>query len=252
MAEFQSLKARIKPAIGFSHFAHILLMALLPAVIFLFVRLRFNQLAVALILLSKWRMLAVKPRHWPANIRANSVDIIVGLSLLIFMLSSGSTLFQFAWAFLYGVWLILLKPRSTTIGVSMQAFVAQFVGLAAIFIYWSEAPTYLLMVLVWLVCYSAARHFFTSFDEPLTRYLSDVWAYFGAALTWILGHWLLFYGFIAQPTLLLTVISFSLAGVYFLDQTDKLSVLLRRQLIFVMIAIVVILITFSNWGDKAA
>lgn len=251
MAELQSLKARIKPASGFSHFVHIILMALLPAFIFVLVRLRFNELAVALILLSKWRMLAVKPRHWPANIRANSVDIIVGLSLLIFMLSSGSGLIQLLWAALYGIWLIVIKPRSTTIGVSIQAFIAQFVGLAAVFIYWSDSSTYILMILVWLVCYSACRHFFTSFDEPLTRYLSDVWAYFGAALTWILGHWLLFYGFIAQPTLLLTVISFSLAGVYYLDQTDKLSVLLRRQLIFVMIAVVIILLTFSNWGDKA-
>lgn len=251
MAEAQSLTSKIKPTSGFSHFVHIFLMALLPAFIFVFVRLHFIELAVALILLSKWRMLAVKPRHWPANIRANSVDIIVGLSLLVFMLSTGSALFQLVWAVAYGVWLIVLKPRSSTLGVSAQALVAQFVGLSAIFLNWGGAPTYVLMILTWLICYSAARHFFTSFDEPLTRYLSDSWAYFGAALSWVLGHWLLFYGLIAQPTLLLTVISFSLAGVYYLDQTDRLSVLLRRQLIFVMIAIVIILLTFSNWGDKA-
>ena len=254
MTETQSLSSKIKPASGFSHFVHILLITLLPAFIFVFVRLNSGtwiRLAVALILLSKWRMLAVKPRHWPANIRANSVDIIVGLSLLIFMISTASALFQLIWALVYGVWLVTIKPRSTTIGISMQALMAQFLGLSAIFLYWGAAPTYTLMVLVWLVCYSAARHFFTSFDEPLTRYLSAAWAYFGAALTWILGHWLLFYGLVAQPTVLLSVISFSLAGVYYLDQNDKLSVLLRRQLIFVMIAIVVILLTFSNWGDKA-
>jgi len=251
MAEPQSLGAKIKPASGFSHLFHIALMALLPAFIFVFVRLHFVELAVALILLSKWRMLAVKPRHWPANVRANSVDIIVGLSLLIFMLSTSSGLFQLLWAVLYGVWLIVIKPRSDTLGVSAQALIAQFVGLTAIFLYWGAVPTYVLMILAWLICYSSARHFFTSFDEPLTRYLSDAWAYFAAALTWILGHWLLFYGLIAQPTLLLSVISFSLAGVYYLDQTDRLSVLLRRQLIFVMIAIVIILLTFSNWGDKA-
>src|SRR3989344_1250871 len=251
MAEPQSLAAKIKPVTGFSHFVHILLLALLPAFIFVFVRLHFIELAVMLILLSKWRMLAVKPRHWPANIRANGVDIIVGLSLLIFMISTGSALFQLIWATIYGIWLIVVKPRSTTFGITMQALVAQFVGLSAIFLYWGGTPTYALMILTWLVCYSSARHFFTSFDEPLTRYLSDSWAYFGAALAWILGHWLLFYGFVSQPTLLLTVISFSLAGVYYLDQTDKLSVLLRRQLIFVMIAIVVIMLTFSNWGDKA-
>jgi len=251
MAEPQSLSAKIKPTGGFSHLVHMLLMGLLPAFIFVLVRLHFVELAVALILLSKWRMLAVKPRHWPANIRANSVDIIVGLSLLIFMLSTSSALFQLLWAVLYGVWLLVIKPRSDTLGVSAQALIAQFVGLTAIFLNWGAAPTFALMILAWLICYSAARHFFTSFDEPLTRYLSDAWAYFASALTWILGHWLLFYGLVAQPTLLLSVISFSLAGVYYLDQTDRLSVLLRRQLIFVMIAIVIILLTFSNWGDKA-
>lgn len=246
-----SIKAKLKPTIGFSHFVHIGLTALLPALVFVCVRLHFVELAVALILLGKWRMLAVKPRHWPANIRANAVDIIVGLSLLIFMIHSGSQTMQLIWALLYGGWLTVLKPQSTLLGVSLQAMVAQFVGLSAVFLNWGDAPLYVLVVLGGLVCYSAARHFFTSFDEPLTRYLADVWGYFAAALIWVLGHWLLFYGVVAQPTLLLSVIGFSLAGIYYLDQTDRLSVVLRRQVIFVMMAIVLILLVFSDWGDKA-
>ncbi|HSX53557.1 MAG TPA: hypothetical protein VLF90_04295 [Patescibacteria group bacterium] len=246
-----SIKAKLKPTVGFSHFVHIGLTALLPALVFICVRLHFVELAVALILLAKWRMFAVKPRHWPANIRANAVDIIVGLSLLIFMIHSGSQAMQLVWALIYGGWLTVLKPQSSLLGVSLQAMVAQFVGLSAIFINWGDAPLYVLVILGALVCYSAARHFFTSFDEPLTRYLADVWAYFAAALIWVLGHWLLFYGVIAQPTLLLSVIGFSLAGIYYLDQTDRLSVVLRRQVIFVMMAIVLIMLVFSDWGDKA-
>jgi len=246
-----SISSKIKPASGFSHFLHIILTALLPISMYILVRLGgdFIALAAVLVLMSKWRMFAVKPRHWPANIRANAVDIIVGLSLLIFMTHSTSQLLQLVWAFTYGVWLVALKPRSDMLSVSIQAVVALFVGLTAIFLNWGGALA--LVILAWLVCYSAARQFFTSFDEPLSRYLSDSWAYFGAALTWVLSHWLLFYGSIAQVTLILTVIGFSLASIYYLDHEDRLSVLLRRQLVFVMVAVIVIVLAFSNWGDKA-
>ncbi len=247
----RQIVSKIKPAKGFSNFLHIGITALIPAVVFVFVRLDFIGLAVALILLSKWRMFAVKPRHWPANIRSNAIDVIVGLSLLIFMTHSDSQMLQIIWAAFYGVWLVALKPRSDTLSVAAQAFIGQCLGLSAIFINWGDAPIVALVALTWLVCYSAARHFFTAYDEPLTRYLSNMWAYFGASLIWILSHWLLFYGFLAQPTLILGVMGFSLAGIYYLEQSDRLSLLLRRQLVFVMAAVLIIVIVFSNWGDKA-
>ena len=37
--------------------------------------------ALALVILSKWRVIAVRPRFWWANIQANTVDIIVGISV---------------------------------------------------------------------------------------------------------------------------------------------------------------------------
>ncbi len=246
-----SITSKIKPADGFSSILHIALTALLPALMFVLVRLNFIGIAATIILLSKWRMLAVKPRHWPANIRANAVDITVGLSVLIFMTHSGSQIMQLVWAIAYGFWLVILKPRSDILGVSIQTLIGLFVGLTAIFLNWGGASSISLVILTWLVCYSSARHFFTSFDEPLSRYLSNSWAYFGAALTWVLTHWLLFYGSIAQPALLLSVVGFSLAGIYYLDHEDKLSILLRRQLVFVMVAVIVIVLAFSNWGDKS-
>jgi hypothetical protein len=242
---------KIKPASGFSHFAHILLLALLPALVFVFVRLDFIALATALILLSKWRMLAVKPRHWITNIRANGVDIIVGLSLLVFMMNSGSQLIQLIWAVAYALWLIMLKPQSNTLAIGAQAFVGQLLGLSAIFLNFGDAPILVLVALSWLVCYLAARHFFTAFDEPMTRFLSDMWGYFAAALVWILSHWLLFYGKVAQPTLLLMVIGTSLASIYYLEQTDRLSVILRRQVLFLMIAVVIVVLIFSKWTNSA-
>lgn len=245
-----SISSKIKPASGFARIVHILLTALLPALVFVFVRLGFIELAVALILLSKWRMIAVKPRHWPANFRANAVDIIAGLSFLIFMIHTDSQTTQLVWAVVYGAWLVAIKPMSSSLGIFAQAFISMAVGLTALFIQWGDAPIYFLVVAGWVICYSAARHFFSSFDEPLTRFLSNLWGYFGASMIWILGHWLLFYGVIAQAALLLSVIGFSLATIYYLDQTDRLSVPVRRQLVFVMIAIIMIVLVASNWGDR--
>jgi hypothetical protein len=91
------LIAKIKPASGFSRLAHVGLNILLALLVFVLVRIDFVQLALAIILLSKWRMFAVRPRFWPANIRANSVDIIVSVSILLFMVHSATTWLQLAW-----------------------------------------------------------------------------------------------------------------------------------------------------------
>jgi hypothetical protein len=249
----RQLTSKIKPAAGFSHLVHIALTCLLPALLFILVRLSFFQLqlGIALILLSKWRMFAVKPRYWLANIRANAVDIVVGLSVLIFMIHSDTQLFQLLWAVLYGIWLIVLKPQSTALGVTSQAMIAQSVGLVALLLAWGGSPLVILVVGAWLVSYMAARHFFANFEESMTPYLSLVWAYFAAALMWLLGHWLLFYGPIAQPALLVSVIGFGLGGIYYLEKSDRMSVVLRRQIVFVVFAVVIIVLTFSDWGDKA-
>lgn len=249
----RQLPTKITPKAGFAHFIHIGLMCMVPLALLILVRLNFYpiQVGAAIILASKWRMFAVKPRHWPANIRANAVDIIVGLSILIFMVHTSSGLLQLIWAILYGLWLLVLKPQSGAAGVSLQALTAQSVGLCALFIVWGDAALYLLVLGGWAVAYISARHFFGSFEEPLIRYLSATWAYFASALIWILGHWLLFYGPIAQPALLLSVIGFGLGGIYYLEKSDKSSVALRRQIIFVVFAVTIIVLTFSDWGDKA-
>jgi hypothetical protein len=195
-------------------------------------------------------MFAVKPRHWPANIRANAVDLIVGLSALIFMAHTDSMNFQLLWAVAYGIWLMVIKPMSTAFGIMLQALIAMSIGLSALYIAWGDKSIAILVIGTWLICYNTARHFFISFEEVLVRYLAGVWAYFGSALAWILSHWLLFYGPIAQPALLLSVIGFGLGGIYYLEKSDKMSVVLRRQIVFVMVAVVLIVLTFSNWGDK--
>jgi hypothetical protein len=240
----------LKPTSGIAHFLHLGLVLVLPIVLFVLVRLNFVQLALSIIVLSKWRMFAVKPRFWAANIRANAVDLMVGLSIVLFMTHSGSLLVQATWAVLYGAWLIAIKPGSGVPIVTVQAFIGQFVALSALYLVWSNGPVYGLTVLSGLFCYVAARHFLDAFDEPYARMLAYVWGYFGAALTWLLSHWLLLYHGVAQPTLLLSTLGYGMAVLYYLDHNDRLSKGVRRQFIFIMLAIVIVVLAFSDWGDK--
>lgn len=242
------IPAKIKPAQGFSHFIHIALNVLLPLVTYILVRVDFVPLAIVLVFLSKWRMFAVRPRYWLANILANSVDIIVALGLIIFMASTTETWWQVFWVLAYSGWLIWLKPRTDALSVSAQAMVGQLLGLSALYLKFGDAPLAALVGLTWLITYISARHFLTSFDEPYTALLAQVWAYFSASLVFILGHWLLFYGLVAQVTLLLTTIGYGLATLYYLDAADRLTGNLRRQLFGIMGAILLIVIALSDWS----
>jgi hypothetical protein len=240
--------AKLKPKSGFSHFFHLGLNALLPALLYILVRMGFVPLAASLIILSKWRMFAVRPRYWPANLRANGVDLIVGFSTVIFMSNSDSASWQLVWAVAYAIWLIFIKPGSSIWKTSLQALVAQTAGLMALFMALGDASLFFLVAFAWVICYSVARHFFTSFEEPYTSLYAQTWGYFAASLTWLLGHWLVFYGIVAQPTLLLTVLGFGLSALYYLEHTERLSVIVRRNFVVMMVAIVLVVILLTDWS----
>jgi hypothetical protein len=238
---------RIKPTKGFSHVAHIALNIALPIIAYILVRTNFVTIAVLLVLISKWRMFAVQARYWIANIIANGVDIMVGVSMVLFMASTASGWWQVLWAVLYGVWLVWLKPRSDVLSVSAQAMIGQLLGLAVLYLKLGDSSLLALVAGTWLVTYISARHFLTSFDEVHTALLAHAWAYFAASLSFILGHWLLFYGSIAQIIVLLTTIGYSLAAMYYLDAKDRLNIKLQRQLLGIMFAILFIVIILSDW-----
>lgn len=244
------LPRNLKPTNGIAYFLHLGLVLVLPILAFVLVRIEFLLPALAIVILSKWRMFAVRPRFWPANIRANAVDLMVGLSIVIFMWQSGSLLLQVMWTVLYVIWLLAIKPGTGIPKVTAQAFIGQLAALSALYLTWSDGPVYGLTLLSGLFCFLAARHFLDAFDEPYARMLAYFWGYFGAALAWLLSHWLLFYQGVAQPTLLLSVLGYGLAVLYYLDHTDRLSAGIRRQFIFIMVAIVVVVLSFSDWGDK--
>lgn len=246
----QLLLRKLKPANGVSYFLHQGLVLILPVVVFVLVRLNFSVPALIVIVLSKWRMFAVRPRFWPANIRANAVDLMVGLSAVLFMSHYDSLAAQILWAALYGIWLTAVKPGTSVASVTVQACIGQFTALSALYLTWADGPVAGLTLLTGLFCYLAARHFLDAFDEPYAKMLAYTWGYFGAALAWLTSHWLLFYRGISLPTLLLSTLGYGMAVLYYLDHSDRLSRGVRRQFIFIMVAIVVVILAFSDWGDK--
>jgi hypothetical protein len=234
----------------FSNLLHVVIVALLPALLYVFVRLEFVGFAFAIVLLSKWRMFAVKARHWPANIRSNAVDILVGLSTVVYLSISSTQMIQLVWVGLYMTWLLFIKPRSSELWVGIQALIAQTMALVAIFLIWNEASETVLTFVVWGVTYVSARHFLGAFDEAMARASAYVWAFFSASLTWLSAHWLLYYTVISQPALIITVVGYGMAALYYLQHKDRLSAGVRRQFVALMVAVVLFIVVFSDWsGD---
>jgi len=229
---------------------HWLLVASLPVLIYTLVLLDFVAFAFAIILLSKWRMFAVKTRHWPANVRSNAVDIFVGLSTVVFVSVAVSQWLQIVSCVAYATWLLFVKPKSSEIWIGLQALIAQTLTLVAIFILWSDASVISLMFAVWITTYLSARHFLGAFDEAMARGSAYVWAFFAASLTWLTSHWLLYYGIISQPALMLTVIGYGMAALYYLQHTDRLKKGVRRQFVSLMVAIVLFILIFSDWSGE--
>jgi hypothetical protein len=239
-----------------SRITHIVARGVLPFLLLLLVRADVVPLAFVLVVLSKWRILAVRPRFWLANVRSNSIDLLVGFSTVIFLTSTFSFEWQLTWTVLFTIWQVLVKPSDKVLLVSIQAFIGEICGLMAIWLNWGDVNVLWLSLLSALVCYLCARHFFDPYEEAYVKALSYLWAVFGAASTWLMAHLLFFYGVVAQPVILLGAISFGLGALYYLDHFDRNSKLVRREILILMIIIVVIILSklaplmFYVWSDS--
>ena len=154
------------------------------------------------------------------------------------------------WSLLiFEIWVLYLKPGTSTLLIGFQALAAMLSGVTAVFLSFESAPSIVYVVLSAAIGYFSARHFFNAYEETHGVQYSWLWAFFSGSLVWILSHWLLFYGQVAQPAVFLSVIGYGLAGLYYLHEHDKLTLMVRRQIIFVVFAVVFVMIAFSNWGD---
>lgn len=158
--------------------------------------------AFGLVLLSKWRIFAVRPRFWFANIQTNLVSVIIDVSFVIFLYMANIANAEDSQIFIIQslivalniAWLLFLKPKSKRVYVVAQAGTALFVGITAIYAMaygWMASPV---VLLVWLVGYATARHVLSSYDEEShVLLLSLAWGLVLAEIGWIAYHWTIAY-----------------------------------------------------------
>lgn len=212
-------------------------------------------LAVVVVILSKWRVLAVQPRFWLPNIKANLVDIIVGVSTIVLANQTDRGWIALVWMLLYAGWLLLLKPQTDDLWVGLQAFWAQLLGLLSLFMVASLVrQPFAVCVLVWLIAWSAARHFFSNYEEPHYRSLGLIWGFLISQLAWVMLHWVQYYVIfdlkIAVIVPVVAIASASMGSIYHAYKNDSLhrGILIENAL-FAGALLAVVLAT-ARWSAR--
>ena len=178
--------------------------------------------ALGLVLLSKWRIFAVRSRYWAANIRANLVDVIVGISMVIFLYAaSGDLTTQIGLTAIYVAWLLFLKPKSKRSYVAVQAMTGLIFGIAAVIQVSPDLPASIVVVLGWLVGYASARHILSVQHESHINFLSLLWGFVVAEIMWLSYHWTI--GYQVGSTLQLPQVVVILASLSFLAERIYVS-----------------------------
>lgn len=215
--------------------------------------------AFALVLLSKWRILAVRPRFWFKNFQSNLVDIIVGLGIVVFLYTAGGSLgIQIAIAVWYAIWLLFIKPRSKRSFVAFQAGAALFIGTNALFMISSEWPATAVVLTMWLIGFGTARHFLSHYTESDRVFFAMIWGIIVAELGWLNYHWAFAYNLpgnsgidLSQTAIVIFVLGFLASraydSYYHNDATIRWSEIMLPT-IFSLGTILVILLFFNTLG----
>lgn len=178
--------------------------------------------ALGLVLLSKWRIFAVRSRYWAANIRANLVDVIVGISMVVFLYAAtGSLTTQIGLTALYIAWLLFLKPKSKRAYVASQAMVGLIFGIGAIVQISPSLPVSVVVLLSWLVGFATARHVLSVQHESHINFLSLIWGFVVAEIMWLAYHWTI--GYQVGSTLQMSQVAIILIAMSFLAERVYLS-----------------------------
>ncbi|HEX9679296.1 MAG TPA: hypothetical protein VGA08_01635 [Candidatus Saccharimonadales bacterium] len=232
---------------------HSLLNVAVPLIVLLLVRLNLTILALATILASKWRVVAVQPRHWLANFRTNSSDLIVNLSFLVLLYQASSIATNLLWTGFYIIWLTYVKPKSSELWVGIQAILTHFLGLSALFWLADSLNESIVVLTAWLIGLSAGRHFISHFEEALIRVISFGWALVVAEIVWISNRWLIIYPLandlvVPQVAIIITMIAYVLGSLYYLSQKGALKRSYARQYVISGCAIILMIILLTNWS----
>lgn len=223
-------------------------------------------LAILLVVVSKWRVFAVRPRYWWANLRSNMVDFIFSISIVLHMYTINAAPIEASpkLALLIGLtlayigWLLFIKPRSKRLYITIQAGAAVFMGMSALFTISFSWPVSIVVLFAWLIGYAAARHVLSSYDEETHGlFLGLVWGLVVAEISWVSYHWAIAYPLPIFPSLMLpqaalvvTLLSFLAYKVYdsFYHHSKVRMSDVLLPLLFTISVLLVLLVVFNRVG----
>jgi hypothetical protein len=222
--------------------------------------------AIGLIVLSKWRVFAVRPRFWWANLRSNLVDFIVSISFVLHMyLVNGAPiedprklLLLGALTLLYIGWLLFIKPRSKRSYIAVQAGAAIFLGTSALFAVSYNWPVSVVVLAMWLIGYTAARHILSAYDEETHGlFLSLAWGVLLSQIAWAAYHWTIAYNLpfvtalhipqVAIIAILMSFLAFKSYDSFYKNAKIRMTDIIL-PLLFTLSVALVLLVLFNRVG----
>ena len=214
--------------------------------------------AFALVVISKWRVIAVRPRYWWANILSNLPDALFGLGIIAVAWGSRDVAIQVLLVIVYLAWLTVIKPGHKRHMIMIQAGMSQFVAMWALFSFAYMLPLSVVIVIMFIIGISSARHTLSAYDEGDRGLLSMAWGFLLAQLGFVAWHWTIAYS--VTPTLKVPQIAIITAAISILAERaytgwtndGKVSWYeIKWPTIFVGSLIIIILLFFSGLWDAS-
>lgn len=200
-----------------STMVHILLNLLLGVGAVFFTVLSGNPaIGIILVILSKWRIFAVRWRYLAVSLKSNLVDLIIGISIVLLTYFSGTNILpvDFILAGFYCLWLLVIKPLTSERANLIQSILAVFFGMSAVTIATANLDSIVLVPLAFLIGYAASRHILVQAKDKEHTFSTLICGLVFAEISWISHAWSIIYTFgatgirIPQLALILTIFAF--------------------------------------------
>ena len=173
-------------------------------------------LGIILVLVSKWRIFAVRARYFTLNLKSNLVDLIVGISIVLLAYYAGPSflLVDFILMTVYSIWLIIIKPLSSEKATLAQSLIAVFLGISAATIMCANLDSIVLVLISFLIGYAASRHVLVQSNDKDFTLTTLVCGLVFAEIAWLCHSWNIIYTFgntgirIPQLAVILSIFAF--------------------------------------------
>jgi len=226
-------------------------------------------IGLIIVFISKWRIFAVNHRYWLLNLRSSLVDLIVGVSFVLLTyaatvyLADSANLHQLLFEGItyliliitYAIWLIFIKPRSSTLATISQAIIAILLGTTTASIFATVTDSSVLVAASFLIGFAASHHVLVQSDDKDAGFISLVCGLIFAEIAWLSYSWLIIYIIpplgicFSQLSLVLAVLAFAYFEIHreISQHRGKLKFAnVALPVLFSLLVLLVLMIAFSN------